>query len=429
MDDLKGIINLRFTHKKVPIEILERLTFDESKKVLQDLIRLEKIEECLILQTCNRREIYAVSLSKHIVEAASDIANYWISTKNFNKEEFYLYLEISYDSEALNHLLRLASSLESMIVGEDQILGQVRKSFLEAKTSGTVGQILNIAFEKVLNTGKKIRHKTNINNGAVSIGSAAVKLIEESLGTIKEKEIMIIGASEIGTLVGKALSARKHPVIYVANRTFEKGKRLAKKFGGFAVVYDNFKKLLTSVDVVIVTTGAPHYIITKRLMESVLRERKGKNLFILDLSNPRNVEASVAILPNVEVHNIDDLRGIAELNFKLRCDEIKKGEKMVKEELKQLLLKLKSERVDSIISALTQKIEENRKEELDKALKMLGDLNQKQRNIINDLTIVLVKRILHHPITIMKKAAQKEDLDMISRAQKLFNINLIRDES
>ncbi|NIQ07689.1 MAG: glutamyl-tRNA reductase [Candidatus Korarchaeota archaeon] len=288
---------------------------------------------------------------------------------------------------------------------------------------GTVGPILETSFEKAIKTGRKVRVRTRIDKGAVSIGSAAVDLLEEALGDLKDKRIIVIGAGETGGLVGKALASREHAVTYVANRTYKRGVRLARMLGGQAVRFNKVKHFLACVDAAIVATAAPHHVLTKKLVQEALDKRKSGALLIMDLSQPRNVEESVANLPNVELHDIDDLRGIAEVNRKMRRREIKKVEIIVQNELKRLELTLKRKRAEPLISALCNKAEEIRRKELNKALKMLGKLDDDQRKVVDDLTMVLVKRILHHPFMNLRKAAVSGDIDTISATRELFNIS------
>lgn len=424
--EVKNIVNLRFTHKEVPITVLERVTFKEPSKILKEIHALDCVKECVILQTCNRVEIYAAVSGKDSKKAGSEIAEYWRQRIGVDQEKFYHALKESCNSEALSHLMKLTSGLESMIVGEDQILGQVQGAFEEAKKCDTIGPFLETVFQKAIKTGRKVRLKTRINKGAVSIGSAAVELLEDTFGDLKDKRIIIIGAGETGGLVGKALASRRHTAIFVANRTYERGVRLARMLGGHAVRFNKVKDLLAEVDVAIVATAAPHYVLTKKLLQKVLDKREGKKLFIMDLSQPRNVEESVANLPSVELRNIDDLRGIAETNLKIRQREIEKAEAIVENELNHLKLMLKLEQAKPLISALLHKAEEIRRKELKKALRMLGKLDDDQQKVIDDLTLVLIERILHHPIRNLRNAAVNGDVNTISVAQKLFNLDLSR---
>lgn len=424
--EIKNIVNLRFTHKEAPIAVLEKLTFKEPRKILKEIHALDFVKECVILQTCNRVEIYAAVSEQVSTKAESKIAEHWQQRTGFDREKFYHTLKESFNLQALSHLMRLTSGLESMIVGEDQILGQAQEAFEEAKKCGTIGPVLETTFEKAIKTGRKVRLKTRINKGAVSIGSAAVELLEETFGDLKDKKIIIIGAGETGELVAKALASRKHAVIFVANRTYERGVRLARMLAGHAVRFNKVKDLLAEVDAAIVATAAPHYVLTKKLLQKILDKREGKRLFIMDLSQPRNVEESIVSLPNVELCSIDDLRGIAEINLKIRHREIEKAEVMVKNELKHLELMLKQEQAKPLISALCNKAEEIRRKELKKTLRMLEKLNDDQQKVIDDLTLVLIERILYHPIRNLRKAAVNGDVNTMTVAQKLFNLNLSR---
>lgn len=417
------IVDLRFTHKKTPITALEALTFKDLHRALEKVHALSYVRECAILQTCNRVEIFAGVPEQNLVKAESEIAEHWRQRAGIDKERFYHMLEKSSNSEALIHLLRLTSGLESMIVGEDQILGQVQEAFNEAKKCGTIGPILETTFKKAIKTGRGVRLKTRINKGAVSIGSAAVDLLENALGGLKDKKVIVVGAGETGGLVGKALAVRKNAAIFVANRTYERGVRLARMLGGQAVRFNKFRELLTYVDAAIVATAAPHYLLTRELVEKILDKRKDKKLLIIDLSQPRNVEESVADLPNVQLYIIDDLRGVADTNLKMRLREAKKAETIVKNEVRRLELMLKRKQAEPIISAMCGRAEEIRRKELEKALKMLGKLDDKQRKVIEDLTHKLTERILYHTIIKLRKAAASGDVNKVSIAQELFDLN------
>jgi len=421
--ETEGIVDLRFTYKKTPITVLETLTFKNLHKALKEVHALRYVKECAILQTCNRVEIFAVAPRQDLAETELEIAEHWRQRTGLDKEKFYNFLEKSANPEALIHLLRLASGLESMIVGEDQILSQVQKAFNEAKKCGAIGPVLETTFQKAIKTGRGVRVKTRINKGAVSIGSAAVDLLENALGGLEDKKVIVVGAGETGGLVGKALAVRKNAAIFVANRTYERGVRLARMLGGRAVRFNKFRELLTYVDATIVATAAPHYLLTRELVEKILDKRKDKRLLIIDLSQPRNVEESIADLPNVQLYNIDDLRVVADTNLKMRLRETKKAETIVKNEVRRLKLMLKRKQAEPIISAMCGRAEEIRRKELKKALKMLGKLDAKQRKVIEDLTHKLTERILYPPIIKLRKAATSGDVNKVSIAQELFDLN------
>ncbi len=417
------IFDLRFTHKKTPITALEALTFNDLHRTLEKIHALNYVRECAILQTCNRVEIFAVVPEQKLMKATSEIAEHWRQRAGLDKETFYLTLEKSTDSKALIHLLRLTSGLESMIVGENQILGQVQEAINEAKKCGTIGPFLQTTFEKAVKTGRDVRLKTGINKGAVSIGSAAVDLLEKVSGGLNDKKVIVVGAGETGGLVGKALALRKQAVLFVTNRTYDRGVRLARMLGGQAVRFNKLSGLLTHVDAVIVATAAPHYVLTKELVQKILDNRKGKKLLILDLAQPRNVEESVADLPNIELRNIDDLRGVAERNLKMRLIEAKKAETIVETEVRRLELMLKRKQVEHLISAICCRAEKVRCKELKKALKMLGKFDASQRKVVDDLTQKLTERILYSPILKLRKAAESGDSTKVLFAQELFDLN------
>ncbi len=421
-------VNLRVTHKKASIPILEALAFKNFPKALKEICALEGVKESVIIQTCNRVEIFAVVPREQWLTVGAEIAEYWRRRAGFNSEHFYNIFEETSDSEALIHLLRLVSGLESMIVGEDQILGQVQDAFNHAKENGTVGSILDKVFDKAIKVGRDVRTKTNVSKGTVSVGSAAVGLAEEILGELKDKKIIIIGAGETGELVGKALAARENAVIFVANRTYKRGVELAKVLGGQAVKFDKVNEFLTAVDLVIVATSAPHSVITKNLLGGVIEKRKGKKLLIIDLSQPRNVDEDVSNFPTVELRNIDNLRGVAQSNLEMRLKEVEKAEEIIQDEFKSLELMLQREQAEPVISAIYNSAEEIRQRELAKALKMIGNLDDKQRRVVDDLTQILIKRILRNPVENLRKAAENGKTNVISTVRELFNVKQVKGE-
>ncbi|WP_309491938.1 glutamyl-tRNA reductase [Candidatus Hecatella orcuttiae] len=418
------IFNLRATYKKVSIPLLEKLTFKSPPKALRSLQNAENIRECLILQTCNRVEIFAVTLTQ---EDEERVAEWWRKETGFNSEKFYSLIEVSRDVEAVGHLFRLASGLESMVVGEAQILGQIRKAFEEAKACGTVGPLLEKVFTKAIKTGGRVRLETDIGKGAASVGSVAVDLAEEVLGGLEGRRILILGAGETGTLVGKALAARRQAAVFVANRTYPRALRLARMLGGRAVSFSQLGKFLAEADVVVVATSAPHPVLKLSEVGKALEERGGKPMLIIDLSQPRNVDAEVARLRGVQLHNIDDLQKLSQLNLKMRAAEVEKVEKIVEKEVGRLELMLKRETAEPVISAMLQRAEKIRRKEVERFLSMLGRVDGTLRKLIEDMSYELVERIFHHPIQNLRKAAEKDQTSLVLAARKLFNIEAERE--
>jgi glutamyl-tRNA reductase len=270
-----------------------------------------------------------------------------------HSEEAAKAIETSIDNEAFNHLLRVTAGLESMVIGEDQILNQIWDAYLEAEKTKTVGPILKHLFNRAIAVGRRVRNETGINKGAVSVGSAAVELAVTLLGNLDDKAILVMGAGEIGTLVAKALAHRCLSPIFIANRTYDRAVNLAKDLSGKAVKFDQFVQVMVLADVVICATSAPHYILTKDKVSQLMSQRTNNNdLIIIDISNPRNVEKAVQEVVGVKLYNIDDLTLIAEKNKLQRQKNIDKAIKILDEELFILDQDMKSLSVRLIISAL-----------------------------------------------------------------------------
>ena len=414
-------INLRFTHKKTPVTVLDAITLKNPRKAALEIRKRASLSECVLLQTCNRTEFFAVTENDPEVTKRAMI-EYWLHETGVPKQEFQNHIEESMDAEALRHLFRMATGLESMLIGEDQILGQIRDTFNESKNWGVVGPFLEKALNKAIRAGGRIRAKTGINKGAVSLGSAAVKMTERILSGLEGKELMIIGAGETGTLVGKALAARRHSAIYVANRTFNSAVRLAKILGGTTVHYDEIDEVLPKVDVVFVATSAPHMTLKRdQVARAMTRKRKSKKLLIFDLSQPRNVESRVSSLKGVRLLDIDVLQNIASENMKARLKEMENAECQVDEELKNLQTDLKRRRLDPFISDICSRAEDIREREFRKACRYLRDIDESQRLVVEKLTRVIVDRILHNPLSNLRKASENGDAELPRVACILFS--------
>lgn len=400
---------------------MEAVAFKDRKGALTKIRSMDNVDECVLLQTCNRVELYAVG--KDSEKITKILSEYLINRAGSMVEEASKAIEVSLDQDALRHILRVASGLESMIVGEDQILSQVWGAYLEAESAGTVGPVLNTVFSKAVSVGRRVRNETGINKGAVSIGSAAVELAESLLGTLNEKKVLVIGAGETGTLVAKALARRRIRAIFVANRTYERALKLAEELCGKAVKFDRLEEAIIDADVVICSTSAPHYLLTRELVCEVMKQRHNRSdLMIIDISNPQNVEKSVQDIEGVKLYNIDDLQMIAERNKEKRQKSVEKSSKIIDEELLLLDQDLKAQSVRNIISSLFSRAEEVRQRELMKALNMLGNIDEKERKIIDDLTCILVKQTFVPIIENLRTAAMNNDKQLIDVAVKLFGM-------
>jgi len=413
------VINVRITHKTARVPLMEAVAFKDKEKALAEIRSLENVEECLILQTCNRIEIYIVTEE---VEKTVNLAKDYLAKRALaNAEEASKAIETSLDNDAFNHLLRVTSGLESMVIGEDQVLNQVWDAYLEAENAKTVSPILKHLFNRAMTVGRHVRNETGINKGAVSIGSAAVELAVNLLGNLEEKKILVMGAGEIGTLVAKALARRCLSPIFIANRTYDRAVKLAEDLSGKAVKFDQFEEVLVDADVVICSTSAPHYLLTKEMVSRLMKQRTNKNdLVIIDISNPRNVEKTVQEVAGTKLYNIDDLQFIAEKNKQERQKNIQKAIKILDEELVILNQDMKSLSVRLIISSLLSRAEEVRQKELATALTMIGNVNERERKILEDLTSILLKQTFVPIVENLRLAAKNGDTQLIDMAVKLF---------
>jgi glutamyl-tRNA reductase len=433
-------VNVRATHQKADVTTLEAFAFPDIKKAVKDLASLPSVKECVIIQTCNRVEIFAAA--EDVDVAYHDIMDY-VMDKTISKMKEHLshtaglspekivehmissskmlhdIIESDFHSAALHHLLRLTSGLESMIVGEDQILGQVRDAHHLAYGAGTVGPFFKNIFSKAIHVGKRVRTETEINKGAVSIGSAAVELAEDTLGSLKGKKVLLIGAGEMGTLVAKSLVERE-VVAFVANRTYERSIKLAQELGGKILRFEDIQQGIKNCDLIITATGAPKAILTEKLVSNAVKDRK-RALVIIDVSMPRNVEESVGRLKNVKLLNIDDLRSIAERNKRMREMEAVKVEGIIEEELSLLEKQLYRIDVEGIIKAMFKEAEDIRKKELQKAIKMLGDgVSKEEKAVLDDLTRVIINRTMSPIAGKVREAAETGDNAGIKTAEKWF---------
>jgi glutamyl-tRNA reductase len=414
------IINVRITHKTARVPLMEAVAFKDKEAALAELKSLEDVEECLILQTCNRIELYIVSEEG---EQTLNMAKEYLARRTLALyEEAFEAIQTSLDHDTHKHLMKITSGLESMVIGEEQVLNQVWDAFLLAEKAKTSGPVLKHLFNRAMTIGRRIRNETGINKGAVSVGSAAVELAANLLGDLGNKKILVMGAGEIGTLVAKALARRCLSPIFIANRTYSRAVTLAEETGGKAVKFDQFEEALVDADVVICSTAAPHYLLTKEIISRLMTKRVNQNgVIIIDISNPRNVEKTVHEVHNVKLYNIDDLQLIAEKNLIERQKCVETAIQMIDDELVILDDDMKKLSVRLVISALLSEAEQIRQKELAKAVAMLGELDEKQRKVIDDLTNILLKQTFLPIIENLRAAASNDDKQVIDIAIKLFD--------
>ena len=396
------ILNIRVDHQTANIAQIERATQDLDE-IYSKILGNFDVQEHLIIKTCNRAEIYLVLEESTLNRLEKDLSN-------FTNER---------DEDAIRHLLRLTSGLESMIIGEDQILGQIKDTRKKGLKDRSMGPVLRTIFTKAIHVGQVMRKKTRINQGSISIGSAAVELAESVHGDLKCKKVLVIGAGKMGTLVAKALVEKKLKAIVVANRTYKSAVKLASDLGGYAIHFDRLHEAMQDADVVISATGAPHIILTRKQVEEAVEKENLCRLVMVDIANPRDIDEKVKEL-GVELFNIDDLRTIADQSLKMRESEVYNCEKIIEEELNLLKKSLKHLEVEPLISQIMANAEKIRLQETNKAIKMLGDLNGKEK-IVDDLTMVLVDKIFYDIIKNIRESAERKDENLIRAAETMFS--------
>ena len=398
------ILILRVVHKIADIQSMENISKDMDD-LFWKLQEKYSISEYIEISTCNRKEYY--------------INNDYISEEDELLSHENQSIVIEYGQSAVMHLLRMTSGLESMIVGEDQILGQVKDAKNKALKNHHCGKSLDTIFTKAIHVGQVVRNKTNINKGSVSIGSAAIDLAEKHMGSLDGKSVLVIGAGKMGRLVAKALAEKDLHAIFVANRTYYVAVELAKDLGGEAILFNELEEYLATADLVISATSAPHVIITKERMLDI--ERDYESLMIVDIANPRDISDDVSEL-GIKSFNIDNLREIADENTNLRIKEFGEAENIIDNEFNLLKESFKIMEVEEILAGLRSSMEEIRQRETKKASAKLSHVDGSAK-VLDNLTNSIVNKIFFDISKKVKKAAKEENKDVIVAAEYLFDSN------
>ena len=412
-------VNIRVTFKNSPIHILEKFAFKDVFDAHQHLLNLADLQECIILQTCNRVEIYGVGLNPDY----DNLINAWSSLINLPADQVKNNIIINDGEEALKHLVNLTSGLDSLVVGEDQILGQVKRSLEFSRKNGFAGPNLNILFDKTIKIGSRVRTLTGINKGSTSVGSMAVNLAYEYFDDIKEKEILLIGSGEGASLIAKALKQRNMK-FFVTSRTFERARSFADTVAGSPIPFDTaLEKINDNIDIVFISTVAPYYLLTYERIANMMKNRN-KGLMIFDLSNPRTVEDKIATLNNIKLVNIDQISEIVEKNVGRRKKEIQSAEKIIDDELIAIKEILKRKSSEPAIITIFKNADSIRNKEFKKALSLIGNrVSDDDVKILEQFSYALVEGILSTPMNNLRKefTSNKNENELINLALKLFN--------
>jgi len=405
------ILVVGLSHNTASIELRERLSIPEGDlpKPLDMLGDSAELVERMLLSTCNRVEVYAVTEGR-VETAAEAIADCLAAYRNVDRSEFADKLYTRVAADAVRHVFRVTSSLDSMVVGEPQILGQVKASYSIAQAREATGIILNNLLEQAFHVAKRIRTETGIANSAVSVSSAAVELARKIFGDLSGRSVLIIGAGEMAELALRHLLDDGVRSILVANRSYDRAVALAQQYHGRAVTFEGFRQEMVGADIVISATSAPHVILKKEDVETIIQQRRHRPIFLIDIAaDPRNIDPACNEVDNVYLYNIDDLQSVVQANLAERKREAERGEAIIEREVSVYLHWLRSLDVVPTIVSLRQRIEEIRGAELQRALSRLTDLTPDQLDVITSMSHAMVNKILHQPMTELKRRAALQD--------------------
>ena len=411
----RKIVNAKVTFRNSPIHVLERFTFRDLESAYSEFKEHSGLEECVIVQTCNRVELFGTGKECNIEK----IKKTWASLAGLEENAFKENLELSENKEVFHHLLKLTSGLDSMVIGEEQILGQVKDSITAARERKTSGQHLNTLFDRAIHVGTRIRNSTGISKGGVSLGSMAVKLAEENIDDLKSKDILLIGAGEVSTLVAKSLGRRGYQ-FFVTSRTIERSKAFSETMGGSPVKFEEVLSSFHKYDVIFVATTAPYFLVTHERILNAIKEKK-KGMMILDLSNPRTVDEKVATVNGIKLMNIDQIAEMVDKNMRSRIGKVKTVENIISEELPVLEAAMNRLDAEPIVKDVFKNIDSLRVKELKKALQMLDEKDENKIKIIEELTKAVVESIVSQPMNNLRKASEEGNPEILDAASKLFD--------
>lgn len=423
-EQLPEIVIAGISHTSAPVELRECLAFspEESRSTIQALKDHPEIREIIILSTCNRVEMLLTTYDPQ--SAIQRVEAHIAGSRDVNisrlRQSMYTYT----GAEAVRHLFRVASSLDSMVVGEPQILGQVKAAYKTAVEARATGVILNRLLHKAFSVAKRIRSETGIGDRAVSISYAAVELARKIFGRLEDKTVLLVGAGEMAELAVEHLNrSRCTGSLYVANRTFSVGVELARRFSGKAIDFEEISKTLESADIIISSTGASDYVLTRDQVRPVMRKRKNRPLFFIDIAVPRDVDPAINRLNNAYVYDIDELQGVIEENMESRKSESARAERIIDEAALRFQQWYDSLDVVPTIKDLQSKLSTIFAAELNKTLHFLDHLSQDDIDALERMNEAVIKKILHDPMQFLKNPGSHRDKSLyIDLIRNVFNL-------
>lgn len=416
------ICHVGLNHRTTPVELRERLAVSETEipQILQAMIKQPSIREAALLSTCNRVEITMVT---HDPDAAIAVAHEWFAQKaGMELDTFREHLYSFTTDDSIRHLFAVASGLDSLVLGEPQIFGQVKSSYEQALAAGTAGHILHRLYQSTFSAAKRARSETGIGKQAVNISSCAVELAKRIFGDLTGKTVMLIGAGEMAELAAKHLRSNGCSNILIANRTLERAKNLAIKFDGHALTLEELPEYLDSADIVVSSTGASTYVLLPEVVQQAMQKRAVKPMFFVDIAVPRDIDPRIADIEGVYLYDIDDLQQVVQGNQEQRKKESEQARALLKIEADALLTWLKSLESVPLIRAIQEQSDLMRKEELEKASRYMKGLSEDQQEMVERFSRALMKRFLHPTLRTLKTLPDDIEGDLLmGAARRLFD--------
>jgi glutamyl-tRNA reductase len=417
------LVLIGMNHKTAPVEIRERLQIacEEQDRPIAELLRLPAVREALYLATCNRIEVLARLSDGE--DGVASLEAFILRRGNLDPAELRRCLYVHRDLDAVRHLFRVTASLDSLVMGEPQILGQVKDAYRLAVDHRATGVLLNRLIHHAFRVAKRVRNETGIAGNAVSVSYAAVELAKKIFGDLRGKTILLVGAGEMSELAARHLLRQGVGRILIANRTRSRAEEMAVRFGGAAVEFDRFAEALPEVDIVITSTGAPGFILTEEMVGAALKRRRNRLLFLIDIAVPRDIDPAAGEIENVYLYNIDNLQEVVDVNRETRRMEALKADEIVAAESAEFEAWFNALEVVPTIIALREKMEAIVKGEIERSSSWLRNLNEEDRRRVEVLTASVVNKILHDPMIGLKEESRERDaLPFVAAVRRLFKL-------
>ncbi|CAN5447657.1 glutamyl-tRNA reductase [soil metagenome] len=421
---MSELLILGVSHKTAPLELRERLALTEGKAtgVLRELVAADAIDEAAAISTCNRTELYLYAADP--VEAESLALGVLARGSEIRLTELVAHIYSDHGSSAVEHLFRVTAGLDSMILGEAEIQGQVKRAYELSLVEGATGPVLNRLFRGALAAGGRARAETRVAEGAMSVPQVAVELARRTLGDLAERQVVVVGAGETAELTARSLAARGAKAVFIANRHHDRAIGLAQRFGGQAVRFEDFPALLGDVDIVVSSTSSPHYVIDREALAEVTAERDGKQLLLIDLAVPRDVHPGCRELPGVSVHDMDDLQSLVERNTSGRETEARHAETILAAEQHRFESWLASQEVTPTIAGLRRRADEIVERTLAENADRWEGMTEADRARLEKMARAIASRLLHEPTLRVKRAAAEEGSHVYVHAMReLFGLD------